>query len=346
MRFAVALLSLSLLAPLAAAHGDLAINELETLAIRDFEGMEDSFPWDGFEIWDVYVGEGYNETLDSDGVYIKANFAGDGTKRTREGQSWTLDVSFLIGEVEYERRIVHDGVSATSDFESFAWSVSDGNVLQVKGWVAVPDWKGQVLTDLVIVSSVDEEPRDTAPGGVHAPGSGSEAPVQGPGTPVFPPIGEGRIVDEVPLTGPGKFLNVTLVSNGTGAYDIIVANPLKEQGQHVFVRPETRSGWSVGSDTWMAEIKGGSSATFPLRLESTPGAGADPTPFAIDLVSDIGGRSTLYAVIDGSNVVLVTDIGLADAVTIPAVAVETPGPFMGAVIGVLALVALTRRRIG
>ncbi|HET6399710.1 MAG TPA: hypothetical protein VFH47_09180, partial [Candidatus Thermoplasmatota archaeon] len=203
-------------APTVSAHGDLAIHEFDTLAIRDFEGQEDSFAWEGFEIWDVYVGDGYSAAHDANGVYFKVNFAGDGTERPTGGVAWTINFRFKVGEEAFERELSHDGTTVTSDFESLEWTIADGNVLQVKAWVPVPEWSGKAVTDLVIVSSVDGEPRDTAPGGVHAPGTGTEIPVEGPGTPVFPPLGEGRIVDEVPLTGPPKYLNVSIAPQGAG----------------------------------------------------------------------------------------------------------------------------------
>ena len=69
----LALVVMLAMVPAAAAHGALELNEFDTYALSDFEGQEDSFPWEGFEIWDVYVGDGYNAVFDSHGVYFKGN---------------------------------------------------------------------------------------------------------------------------------------------------------------------------------------------------------------------------------------------------------------------------------
>ena len=346
MRAATALLLATLVAPTALAHGDLQINELETLAIRDFEGQEDSFAWEGFEIWDVYVGEGYNESYDSDGVYFKVNFAGDGTQRTTGGQAWTITFRFNVAEEAIQREITHDGTTVTTTFESLQWMVADGNVFQVKAWVPIANWTGKSVTGLVIVSAVDGEPRDTAPGGVHAPGAGSEIPVRGPATPIFPALGEGRIVDEVPLTGPAKFLNVTLERRENGAYDMQVANPLREQGQHVLLRPVPTAGWEVNTTTWGANLDGGASSTFTVAFLPNARSGSMVDPLRVDLFSDIGGRQTFYAYLDAEDVALVSDASLARAATVGAQEKETPGPalvWMVALIG-LAAVAMAKRR--
>lgn len=339
MRAATALLAI-LVAPTALAHGDLQINELETLAIRDFEGQEDSFAWEGFEIWDVYVGEGYNESYDSDGVYFKVNFAGDGTQRPTGGQAWTITFRFNVGDEPIEREITHDGATVTTTFESLQWMVADGNVFQVKAWVPIANWTGKSVTDVVIVSAVDGEPRDTAPGGLHAPGSGTEVPVQGPATPIFPPLGEGRIVDEVPLTGPAKFLNVTLDRRENGAYDILVANPLREQGQHVLLRPMPASGWDVNTTTWGANLDGGASSTFTVAFLPKASAGTVLEPLRVELFSDIGGRQTFYAYLDAEEVALVSDASLARAATVGAQDKETPGTAIVWMLGLIGLAAV------
>ena len=342
----VTVLAFTLLMEPARAHGDLAVNELETLAIRDFEGQEDSFAWEGFEIWDVYVGEGYNDSYDSDGVYFKVNFAGDGTQRPTGGQAWTITFRFNVGEEAIEKQITHDGTSVTTDFESLQWMIADGNVFQVKAWVPVADWSGKSVTDLVIVSAVDGEPRDTAPGGVNAPGSGAEVPVEGPATPIFPALGEGRIVDEVVLTGPAKFLNVTLAPRESGTFDLMVANPLREQGQHVLLRPASTSGWEINTTTWSANLDGGASSTFTVRLLPNAVAGSLVEPLRLDLFSDIGGRQTFYAYLESDDVALVGDPSLARAATAGTQERETPAPALAGLVGAMVLaIALRRARM-
>lgn len=294
-------------APAVSAHGDLALNELETLAIRDFEGQEDSFVWEGWEIWDVYVGEGYSQALDSDGVYFKVNFAGDGTSRPTGGQVWTIAFRFNVGAQAFERVISHDGTDVTTDFEELEWQVADGNVFQVRAWVPVPDWLGQSLTDIVIVSSVDGEPRDTAPGGIHSPGTGTEVPVEGPATPIFPPLGEGRIVESVPLTGPGKFIKVSIADLGDGTFEFTVTNPLKEQGQHVMFQSASTSGWTVGPADWNSNLEAGKSVTLRAEIKPITADGSLVEPVRLDLLTDIGGRQSFYAFIDAGQVTLVED---------------------------------------
>lgn len=343
MRRILVVLAALLAAPTATAHGDLEINELETLAIRDFEGQEDSFAWEGFEIWDVYVGEGYNESYDSDGVYLKVNFAGDGTQRPTGGAAWTISISFNVGEETFERELTHDGTTISTSFESLQWMIADGNVLQIKAWVPVKNWTGKSVTDIVIVSSVDGEPRDTAPGGVHAPGTGDEIPIEAPSTGIFPPMGEGRIVDEVPLTGAEKFLNVTIEPKGNDTFAITVTNVLEEQGQHVFLRADPGSPWTLATETWGHNLEGAASGTFEVNVKPKAREGSEITPLALDFVSDIGGHRTLYAFLGGNGVEIVEQ---AEAATPRAI--ESEGRSVGAaqVVGILAAatVALWLRR--
>lgn len=335
-----------LVAASASAHGSLAINELETYAISDFEGQEDSFVWEGFEIWDVYVGDGYSDLHGSDGVYFKVNFAGDGTQRPTMGAAWGIAFTFKVGDESYARDLVHDGTDITTTFEDLEWLIADGNVLQVRAWVPVPDWQGRAVTDIVLVSSVDGEPRDTAPGGIHAPGTGTEVPVEGPATPIFPAVGEGRLVDEVKLTGPGKYLDVTVLPQGNGVFEFKIQNPLKEQGQHVLLRqPSSNSSWGVDASTYAASLDGGASTSFTVTL--TPPASGLVEPIPLDFYTDIGGRQTYYAFLDAQGVAVVRDSAAASASTLDGAAKDAAGPGALTLVGALAIGLLSvgsRRR--
>lgn len=343
MRLAGSVLLL-LLVPTVAAHGDLAIHELETLAIRDFEGQEDSFAWEGFEIWDVYVGEGYNETYQMDGVYLKVNFAGDGTTRPTGGQSWTVTFRFLVGEEPFEREFTHDGSTVTTNFESLQWMVADGNVLQVKAWVPVESWAGKSVRDIVLVSSVDGEPRDTAPGGVHDPATGRETTVQAPASGVFPPLGEGRVVEEIPLTGPAKFLGVAIEPTDRGTFEIAVTNPLKEQGQHVALRATPTPEWNLTTTTWGGNLEGGTGMSLDLALRPDTPPGAPVPPLELALLTDIGGRTTFYAYLTEAGVALAQDASVARAGVMPGDTRDAPGLALGAIVLAAVVAAATRRR--
>lgn len=327
-----------------AAHGDLTIHELETLAIRDFEGQEDSFPWEGFEIWDVYVGDGYNFLQDSHGVYFKVNFAGDGTQRPLGSAAWAVDISFKVGEETVEREIVHDGADVATTFEALEWVIADGNVFQIKAWTPVPDWQGKAVRDIVIVSSVDGEPRDTAPGGIHDPVTGTEIPVEAPSTVVFPPMGEGRIVEQVELTGPEKYIDVTLTPKGSGVFEFAIKNPLAQQGQHVHFRePESPGAWTMAvASMGGAEMEGGASKTFTVTLDSTATSGT-VEPLLLDLYTDIGGRQLFYAYLDDGDVKVTNDPALANAANVePAKEASSPGVLASALVIGVAL-ALSRK---
>ena len=317
-------LALFLVAPVAAAHGDLEINELETLVIRDFEGGEESFPWEGFEIWDVYAGEGYNDSLRAHGVYFKVNFGGDGTLRPTGGAAWTVTFSFRVGDEAFERQFTHDGTTITTSFESFQWQVADGNVLQVKAWVPVVDWAGRSITDIQLVSSVDGAPRDTAPGGIHDPVTGAEIPVEAPSTPIFPPLGEGRIVDEVPLVGPAKYIDLAIASNGNNTFTLTVTNVLKEQGQHVMLDADDSSGWTLTTASPPHSLDGGKTATFDVQIHAAGEPGATLPPYEFNIITDIGGLRSLYASMTPGGVELVQDPTLATAASIDAPPRDTP----------------------
>ena len=341
----VLLVAVSLFSASASAHGDLTINELETLAIRDFEGQEDSFAWEGFEIWDVYVGDGYSHAYDSDGVYFKVNFAGDGTQRPTGSAAWGIAFSFKVAGELFERELTHDGTDITTTFEALEWTIADGNVLQVKAWAPVPAWQGKAVTDIVIVSSVDGDPRDTAPGGIHVPVTGTEIPVQAQATPIFPAMGEGRIVDEVKLTGPGKYLNVTVVPKGDGVFEFKVQNPLKEQGQHVFFRqPAANASWKAETSIPGANLEGGASREFKVTL--TPPASGVVEPFPLEFYTDIGGRQTYYAYLDAGEVAVVSDPATAQTATVSDAAKGTPGFGILPLLAALAIGILAMRRHG
>ena len=347
MRPIRAMLSFAALAtmiPAVQAHGALAVNELETYAIGDFEGQEDSFAWEGFEIWDVYVGDGYSEAHAADGVYFKVNFAGDGSQRPTGSTAWTIDFAFKVGDQAFERSLSHDGADVATDFEELDWIIADGNVLQIRAWVPVPDAKGQAVTDVVVVSSVDGDRRDVAPGGIFLPGAGTEVPVEAPATPVFPPLGEGRIVDAVPVTGPEKFINVTIAPQGAGVFELTVKNPLADQGQHVFLRETAAAGWSLEAPTTSANLDGGASATFQVTLTPTATNGSlDPLP--LELYTDIGGRQTHYAYLEGDEVLLTSDPATAHSATIGEAEQEAPGPGALALLACLAFAFVSRRRM-
>lgn len=340
---ATAILTIVLLAGAASAHGDLEINELETLAIRDFEGMEDSFPWEGFEIWDVYVGEGYNESYDMDGVYFKVNLAGDGTQRPLGGSVWSIQFQFNVDDETFKREIMHDGSAVTTSFESLQWMVADGNVFQVKAWTPVADIKGRNVTDITIVSAVDGEPRDTAPGGVHTPGAGAEVPVSGPATPVFPPLGEGRIVDAIPLTGPEKFIALGVEPKGNNAFVFSVTNPLKEQGQHVSIHGKPTAGWDMAAKDWGGSLD--AQATTELEITIAPRESSTTIePLRVDVLTDIGGRQTLYAYLEEGSVTLVSDPALAKTSANTQDARNAPAPGILLILAALAALATLRRR--
>lgn len=337
--------ALAAVAPVAQAHGALAVNELETYAISDFEGQEDSFPWEGWEIWDVYVGDGYSQAHDSDGVYFKVNLAGDGTARPTSSQVWTVAFTFNVGDEAFARQITHDGTDVTTDFEELEWQIADGNVFQVRAWAPVADWVGQSVTDIVLVSSVDGEPRDTAPGGIHVPGAGTEVPVEAPPTAMYPAMGEGRLVEAVPLTGPGKFLDVAVVPLGNGTFDLTVTNPLAEQGQHAILRVPAVPGWTLTPSEWNANLDAGQSATLRIAMAPTTANGSMVAPAAFDILSDIGGRDTYYAFIDAQQVALTDDAALAQPATFGEPAQESPSLSLAA-LALALVVALGARSVG
>jgi hypothetical protein len=330
------------LAAPANAHGDLTIHELETLAIRDFEGHEDSFAWEGWEIWDVYVGDGYDFLYDGHGVYFKVNFAGDGKLRPTQGKIWGIDINYKVGEEVLHREIRHDGTQITTTFENLEHSVADGNVFQIRAWAPVENWTGKFVTDIVVITTVDGQARDTAPGGIHAPGTGTEIPVRGPSTFIFPPLGEGRIVDRVALTGPEKFLNTTITDLGDGAFQFNVANPLKSQGQHVHLRLPEQSNWTIATTPFAANLDGAASLTFTVSLASNITAGV-LEPVLLDLYTDIGGRQMYYAYVDNGQIRLTNDAAQAKPTTLD-VAKESPGLGFGLLIAALAVAFVVRRK--
>ncbi len=346
MRLSVLLLAALMLVaflPNAAAHGGLTLNEFDTYAISDFEGQEDSFPWEGFEIWDIYAGDGYSQAFASHGVYFKANFAGDGSLRPTGSQSWDLQFTYNVGDQDYVRNISHDGTDIVTDFEEFEWQIADGNVLQVRAWAPVDEWQGLSITDLVVVSSVDGDRRDIAPGGIYDPATGQEVPVNAPPTPVFPEIGEGRIVDAVPLTGAAKFLNVTILPEGDGWFNFTIKNPLAAQGQHFMVDALAGPGWTVAGAPNAMSLDGAGEVSFSMRF--TPHRDATVIePMRFNLLTDVGGLQPYYAFVGAAGDVLVTnDAAAATPASIEEPEVETPG--LGLVsIGLVALALAARKR--
>jgi len=327
--------------PAASAHGALVLNEFDTYAISDFEGHEDSFPWEGWEIWDVYVGDGHGQEIDSHGVYFKVNLAGDGTLRPTGSSIWTIQFTWNVGEESFARHLRHDGSTVTSNFEELEWQIADGNVFQLRAWAPVAEWEGQSVSNLVLLSSVDGSARDIAPGGIFDPVTGTEIPFQAPPTPVFPAMGEGRMTETIPLTGAAKWMDVTVTPSGDGAFDLAVVNPLSAQGQHIELHYPDDSGWSLTGSLAPLILDGAGAGMFSLQL--APNAEGAIEPLRIDLVSDIGGLQTFYAYMGTDGVALTDDASMAASVP-AAEAKDTPGfPVVGLLAGVA--VAFAARRL-
>jgi hypothetical protein len=333
----LAAVALMLFVPAVSAHGALALNEFDTYAISDFEGQEDSFPWEGFEIWDIYVGDGYSMVDDSPAVYFKGNFAGDGTLRPTGSSAWTLQFNFDVGNLSYERWISHNGAAVTTNFEELETQLADGNVFQVHAWVPIPAWEGQEVSNLVVLSSVDDNPRDIAPGGFFDPATGQEIPFAAPPTPVFPAMGEGRIVETVPLTGAAKFLAVEVVKEGNN-FGFTVTNALAAQGQHLMLRIAEDKNWSVAGNPGAESIEGGSEFSFDLDITYVEGV---IEPLRIDLTTDIGGLQSWYAYADESGVHVVDDVAMASTYNAEAQSKDTPALPILFVLGALLVVKRT-----
>ena len=330
-------------APGVSAHGALTINEFDTYAISDFEAHEDSFAWEGFEIWDVYAGDGYDQAHAAHGVYFKANFAGDGTVRPAGGQTWEVRFDFSVGGQDLTRSIMHDGAKVTTDFEALEWQIADGNVLQVHAWTPVPAWQGLDISNLVVRSYVDGDIRDTAPGGIHLPGTGTEVPVHVPATPIFPEMGEGRIVERVALTGAAKFLNVSMARHGEGLFQFTITNALAQQGQHFMFHAAPTSGWTLEGKPAPVSIDGGESMTFQLRLHADRNHSIEP--LRLELMTDIGGMQSYFAFVGEAGVEIVDDAALAVPAGVEEPAVATPA-WTPALLGVSLAMAALRRRDG
>jgi hypothetical protein len=335
-------LALAFLVPAASAHGGLTLNEFDVYAIGDFEGHEDSFEWEGFEIWDVYAGDGYSMQNESHGVYFKVNLAGDGTKRPSGGETWDIQFTYKVGGTEYTRIISHDGTEVTTDFEELEWQIADGNVFQVRAWAPVPAWVDLTISDLVLLSSVDGEPRDIAPGGIYDPATGQEIPVNAPPSAVFPEVGEGRIVDVVTLTGSAKFLEVSVMPEADGWFAFNVTNPLAEQGQHFMVQATPGAGWNVNGAPNPESVDGAKSTNFRMQFTVDEDA-TIVEPMRFDLMTDIGGLQSWYAFLGANGVEVVNDESMATAGSIEQPAQDTPGlPLVW--IGLVMVAFAARRR--
>lgn len=337
---AILLIAAALLLPTAAAHGALELNEFDTYAISDFEGQEESFPHEGFEIWDIYAGDGYFSANETHGVYFKGNFAGDGTIRPSGSAEWTLTFTFDVGGTSYERTIVHDGTDVSTDFEQLEHQVADGNVFQMHAWVPIPSWEGETISNLVVLSAVDGDPRDIAPGGIYDPATGQEVPVSAPPTPVFPAMGEGRIVEAVELTGSAKFLDVQATPTTTGA-TVTVNNTLASQGQHFMLQLKDAGNWTVEGAPHTESIDGGMSTSIDLVL--TPPATGTVEPLRLDFMTDIGGLQSWFAYVHDGEVRLVDNEAMAHSYEPEIAGQDAPGLAPMGLIVALALLALRRR---
>lgn len=325
------------------AHGALDLNEFDTYALSDFEGHEDSFPWEGWEIWDIYAGDGFSMVNGSHAVYFKGNFAGDGTARPTGGQEWSLEFTFDVAGTTYTRSITHDGSDVATDFEQLEFQIADGNVFQVHAWVPIPDWEGESISNLVVRSLVDGSPRDVAPGGFYDPALGQEVPFQAPATPVFPAMGEGRIVDAVHLTGAAKFLEVEIAGDA-GTYAFTATNPLANQGQHFLVQIPDLGNWSLDGRPNAESLDGGQATNFTMTV--TPNPEGLIEPLRIDLATDIGGLQSWYAYVAETGVELTQNQELATATLLDApIQEESPGVSGVLLFGLIGgLAVLLRRR--
>lgn len=150
-------------------------------------------------------------------------------------------------------------------------------------------------------------------------------------------MGEGRIVEAVPLTGPGKFLKIAVVPLGNGTFEFNVTNPLKEQGQHVMLQPTSTAAWTVTPSEWNANLEAGKSATLRAEIKPSAAGGAMVDPIPFDLVTDIGGRQTYYAYVDAGQVTVVDDMNAASAGPFGAADKEAGAPPLSLLVIALAV---------
>jgi hypothetical protein len=333
-------LGASALAPLASAHAapDPLDNSVHVLA----DEAEDAFYWyDGYDLYNLFAREAYVETLDEPGIVLRFTLYG-GFAPASTADELAIDVEATSPEGTQNLTIT------TADDEE--WS-GDLEVLVANVTEDEPPWTGvtarmQVfasyeqlgvapgasLEDVRMVSRVDDEARDVAPGGVLLPHSQGRAEA---------PVGESqRLVDSLELEGPHGYVDAEARSTDDGLV-IAVENTLAN-GQHVSVDLASTEGWNASvSGPAQASLPANETAEFPVDANVTPDA---REPLGIEVVTDLGGHQTLFAGVNGSQ--------LTAASTPDEVAVEpeepepneSPAPATPALVSITVALAWALRR--
>lgn len=317
MRLPAFLLALAII-PLASAHGTVEANELEVLLLAD-EETDVVYATGGYDIAQVFLGEAHDPAVASgaagDGVYFRLVLAGGPGQAPGAGAS-TIVFTFDADGAETSRSLVIDGDTLGGDFDRILANVTeDGVEVQraFSSYASLGVAPGAKLSGFRVESYQGDRLVDTAPGGYYA------GPAELPGG---TEVGEA----EVTLAGTGRYMDVTAAPKGDGVFEVIATSLLQKGSQHL----ELLAGTAVVEGPASVSVPPKGRATFVVRASEGD---------AFEVTSDVGGRES-FRVADGA---LLAEDDRVVARAARSGPVDVPGPALGLVLGVLALLALARR---
>lgn len=329
------LLLLALLAPAATAHTSPAILDVEEQVLLD-EADDAYYVTDGYDLFDLYVREAYWSAFDQEGLVFRIGLYGGFGPAGGAGPAAVshlhIDLELAAGGDEHTYRFTTpDDAQWSGDAPVLHHEVEpdlggvSGQLLVFVPYAELGVAPGDTVSDIRLASYADERVVDEAPGGMN--------PVGGPQAPVGDSV---RFIEEYPLRGPvGYTWTDASVADADVHFD--VGNNITTSDQHLFLEPG--DGWQVEPVTpWAAEVEAEEDVRFTLRVLE---AGDDP--LRVDVVTDTGGRETLYLAQAGDGF----DVARGEPPAVQddgAPAQESPGLLAGAAVAALVLVALVRRR--
>lgn len=343
-RTAALLAALAFLAavPAALAHDPLEAAELETQVLED-EADDSFYVTGGFDVWQLFVGEAHVPEIGAgpagDGLYFRTSLFGDFAGRPANVKEYRVTFTFETPAGSVTRYLATtDGTTFDTDFDALLVEPEDDQVVVQRAFVSYASAgvaPGDAVGAFLVESLVDGEVRDRAPGGILVPGTGGRVEV---------PM-ESKVLEEsVTLTGPGRYVRVTPNDMGGGAYSVSVASALKEGGQHVHLEAPRVPGWTLTLEGENGgNLKPGDTKVIRFRLDAS-GEG-EVAPATLDVTTDLGGRSSVIAAVQGGKVVLLPDGAEAAPGSLSALGgASVPGAgALGALLAAVA-VALARRR--
>jgi hypothetical protein len=335
MRPAAVAATLAILALAAPAwgHGVDQARELEVYLLED--EASDTVMMYGYDLHQVFLGTAHHPAVAGeagDGLYFRFSLYGDRAAAT-PGSAWRVEVEFQVDGKPVTRYLeTRDGQAFATDFDLLVAEV-EGELVTVERAFVLFSGAGiardGTLSHLRLVSRVDGDVRDVAPGGIPVPGTGG----------ALAALDDGKVHNATArLPDVAAYADIAATPI-PGGWSLLVSSRLKEGEQHAILRLPTVPGWSLAvQGPASAVLLPGGNATFSFLAAPEPGAG----PVALEVLTDVGGRIPITLAAEGEAQVLEAKGKQTIHLPLP-VAQASPAPALVLAALALGLAALARR---